>query len=359
MGIELSPAEEQRYRERVGRELLGKLRWAFLVAAVLFCLFTGMDLMMEPAILARNGSVRIGTVAAYLLLHMVSRRNQSPQWVDGLLLLGVAMGAASVTWLAAGMQQGAMLAVGALLLMVVIIAALISTLRGALAAYGVLLATINLLAWGLGAGSFFFFAVNVFVLSGTFAGALLAALSERSARRAFRLELDLEVLATRDSLTRAYNRGAFLQRSEEALALAARGGRPLSLLLLDIDRFKSINDTHGHPVGDEVIRTLASTCQATLRVVDVLGRLGGEEFAITLPETDGPGALRVAERLREAVAQVRVPVGATHLGFTVSIGVAIWTPGEPVDRLLSRADEALYAAKNSGRNRVCAAALAA
>ncbi|MFP2910060.1 GGDEF domain-containing protein [Pyxidicoccus sp. 3LFB2] len=348
--------EEQRYAERGSRELQAKLRWTFLVAATLFFAFMGLDYQLDPEKLGRNMVVRLLAVGAYLVLHLLVRWEPARARVELLLLAGVGVGAASVTRLSVGLRFGEMLAVGSLLLMVVMLAALTTSLRHALISHGLLLAVVNVLGLVFGASHLFFFAVNVFLTSGAAAGVILAALSERLARRSFRLELDLEVLATRDSLTGAHNRRSFLQLAERELDRARRTTRPVSLLMVDIDRFKSINDTHGHPAGDAVIRTLASTSQSALRSVDVLGRLGGEEFAIILPETGAEGALRVAERLRQTLSEVVVPEGGKSLAFTVSVGVAEWLPGERLDMLLSRGDQALYAAKNTGRNRVCAAA---
>ena len=356
MDTGFSPADEQRYLERGSRELLAKLRWAFLVGAVLFLAFTGLDYQLDPENMGRNMSVRLLAVGAFLALHLLARWGPAQARVELLLLAGVGVGAASVTRLSVGLRFGEMLAVGSLLLMVVMLAALVTSLRHALTSYGLLLTVVNVLGLVFGASSLFFFAVDVFLISGAAAGVILAALSERLARRTFRLELELEVLATRDSLTGAHNRRSFLRQAGHEIDRARRGARPVSLLMVDIDRFKSINDTHGHPVGDEVIRTLARTCQETLRSVDVLGRLGGEEFAIILPETGAEGALRVAERLRQTLAETLVSVGEKALTFTVSVGVAEWLPGEGLDQLLSRGDQALYAAKNTGRNKVCAAA---
>jgi diguanylate cyclase (GGDEF)-like protein len=356
MGPGFSAAEEQRYRQRSSRELLAKLRWVFLVGAVLFFTFMGLDYQFDPGNVGRNMGVRLLTVGAFLALHLLSRWRRARARAEWLLLAGVGVGAASVTRLAVGLQSGELLAVGSLLLMVVMLAALVASLRLALISYGLLLAVVNGVGLLVGAGRLFFFAVDVFLISGATAGAILAALTERLARRNFQLELELEVLATRDSLTGAHNRRSFLHLAGLELDRARRTTRPFSLLMVDIDRFKSINDTHGHPVGDEVIRTLARTCQGALRSVDVLGRLGGEEFAIVLPETGTEGALRVAERLRRSLAETVVPVDGKALTFTVSMGVAEWRPGEGLDPLLSRGDQALYAAKNTGRNKVCTAA---
>ena len=122
--------------------------------------------------------------------------------------------------------------------------------------------------------------------------------------------------------------------------------------MLDIDYFKSINDSYGHEAGDMALQAFATLCRTLVREPDIVGRLGGEEFALLLPETDQAGAFVLAERLREAVAAIRL--GDLPVGITVSIGVAeVWGGELTVDAALARADCALYAAKRTGRNRVC------
>jgi diguanylate cyclase (GGDEF)-like protein len=166
----------------------------------------------------------------------------------------------------------------------------------------------------------------------------------------------LRELATIDGLTGTLNRRAFMRFADAELAVARRYGRQLSILMLDADHFKKVNDTHGHDAGDAVLRALSATCRTALRDVDLLGRLGGEEFAVALPETPRGAAIAVADRVRMALAALEVPTGAKVLTFTVSIGVAsLSEPTDTIERLLTAADKALYAAKQAGRNRVVAA----
>ncbi|AWJ83972.1 hypothetical protein TSH58p_10845 [Azospirillum sp. TSH58] len=166
----------------------------------------------------------------------------------------------------------------------------------------------------------------------------------------------LRRLSITDSLTGVSNRRHFVEAAEQELARARRYGRPVTLLMLDLDHFKSINDTHGHAVGDEALRAFTAASRALLRENDLLGRTGGEEFAILLPETDIAGARMVAERIRRRTAELAVPAGDETVRFTVSIGVACCAAGtRDVDAMLSSADEALYRAKAAGRNRVVCA----
>lgn len=165
-----------------------------------------------------------------------------------------------------------------------------------------------------------------------------------------RLRTDLEFLATRDGLTQTWNRRAFLQLAEREIELCRRHGHRLSLLMMDLDHFKKVNDAHGHQFGDEVLRTFSQTTSAQIRTTDYLGRYGGEEFIVLLPLTRLDTALGLAERIRKAVAE------APPQACTVSIGATDWRGAQDnLDGMLARADEALYRAKQAGRNRVEAA----
>lgn len=164
----------------------------------------------------------------------------------------------------------------------------------------------------------------------------------------------LRLLATRDEMTQLYNRRRFLELVEHEVGRSKRYLTPFSLIMFDADKFKSVNDTYGHDVGDMVLKAIAATAKDALREVDILGRIGGEEFAVGLPETDLEDAVLVAERLREDIGATSVTLkNGISITFTVSLGVALLDEScEDVDVLLKRADLALYAAKENGRNRV-------
>lgn len=166
----------------------------------------------------------------------------------------------------------------------------------------------------------------------------------------------MERLATTDCLTGVLNRGAFFERAESARMLTTRLRKPIALLMLDIDHFKEINDRFGHASGDQALVVFAETVRCVLRDHDIMGRLGGEEFALALPGTDLEGAQQAAERLRVAVTEAPVDIGGSAHAMTVSIGVVLIDPAEAVTTALARADHALYAAKSGGRNRVEVAA---
>jgi diguanylate cyclase (GGDEF)-like protein len=168
---------------------------------------------------------------------------------------------------------------------------------------------------------------------------------------ALRRYADLEDLAYRDELTELPNRRGAMRQVDVLLSRARRHGHHLALLLIDADRFKAVNDVHGHAVGDVVLRELAARLRERVRREDVVGRWGGEEFVVALPETTPDGAAAVAESLRAAIARMPIAADGLELDVTVSIGVAAWTGGE-LDDLVARADRALYEAKAAGRDRV-------
>lgn len=159
-------------------------------------------------------------------------------------------------------------------------------------------------------------------------------------------QFELRLIARQDSLTGSLTRRAFMDRADRMIEGQGRA----SLLLIDLDRFKMVNDTFGHPIGDIVLKSVATAIQGSLRRTDVFGRLGGEEFAVMLPGEDEGGALAFADRLRSDVAarHLKEIAGAS---ITLSIGISAYKRGESRDDWVARTDQALYAAKSSGRNR--------
>jgi diguanylate cyclase (GGDEF)-like protein len=177
----------------------------------------------------------------------------------------------------------------------------------------------------------------------------------RSAREMEVLHRELDRLARTDALTGVANRRQFTDVAEQELARARRYGSDTAVAIVDLDHFKRVNDTHGHAVGDAVLRHLGERFRDELREIDLVARVGGEEFAVLLPETDAASALAVAERLRRSLGEASVTLAAgAALHVTVSIGVAAVSAGGELDDLLRRADDALYRAKHGGRDRVAA-----
>lgn len=164
-------------------------------------------------------------------------------------------------------------------------------------------------------------------------------------------------MAVTDALTGLYNRRYMEGHLNTLVSDAAQRGKAISLLIMDIDYFKAVNDTHGHDVGDEVLRELARRIRETIRGIDMACRLGGEEFVIVLPETDMALAYHIAERVRQSICNKTFPIPSAgiNLDVTISIGIAgLEEPEDNADTILKRADKALYRAKRDGRNRVVA-----
>jgi diguanylate cyclase (GGDEF)-like protein len=161
-------------------------------------------------------------------------------------------------------------------------------------------------------------------------------------------------LAVRDGLTHAFSRGHIESELRRLLSGVQRHRTSFSVMLLDIDLFKQVNDQYGHGVGDTVLRRLTALAQELLRIGDLFGRWGGEEFMVLMPDTTLAQAVEVAQRIRTASSAMQVEDGKVRTSVTVSIGVAQFQLNESADALVVRADNALYAAKSAGRNRVVA-----
>jgi two-component system, cell cycle response regulator len=164
---------------------------------------------------------------------------------------------------------------------------------------------------------------------------------------------EVERMATTDGLTGLTNHRHFQSLLDQRLALAKRYQKPLSFILCDIDHFKAVNDNHGHPAGDAILKGVAQVISAQARETDIVARYGGEEFALVLPETDSAAARSLAERIRAAIEAKAFPIaGGSSLKITLSLGIATFPEAaDAKQELIDRADQALYAAKRGGRNR--------
>ena len=184
--------------------------------------------------------------------------------------------------------------------------------------------------------------------------------AEELARRLQEANRKLRELSIRDGLTGLYNHRYFQERLRQEWERAKRYRRPLSLILMDIDHFKRINDTYGHPVGDQILKALSRLIRENIRASDIPARYGGEEFAVILPEADLQGAAGVGERLRAQVAEAPFKVNGREIPVTISLGVASSLPGSgpfSPQKLIEAADKALYYSKTHGRNRLTAVPL--
>lgn len=162
-----------------------------------------------------------------------------------------------------------------------------------------------------------------------------------------------EALAYKDELTGLNNRRAFFDLGERVLKQSIRFKHPLSIVMMDLDHFKSINDNYGHSTGDKVLQTIANTLKKTVREIDIVARMGGEEFAFVLPETDAHKADNLAERLRLEIEKTVIPYEQKSIKITASFGICSCpAEGKTLESMLTKADDALYIAKKKGRNQV-------
>ena len=209
------------------------------------------------------------------------------------------------------------------------------------------------------------FATGVLIATALFFGAFFifplirTQVKEEGKLRAMTVSLSarsetLEQAALTDSLTGMQNRRYFDDALREYLEEFRRISKPVGLMILDLDHFKDVNDTHGHDVGDEVLRAVASCLKDMTRYHDVVARLGGEEFAVVAPNMDNDLLMKLAERIRKAIAAMAIVSGNVRLKITTSVGLAVWDGREGADEFYRRADSQLYQAKRLGRNRVCA-----
>jgi diguanylate cyclase (GGDEF)-like protein len=189
---------------------------------------------------------------------------------------------------------------------------------------------------------------------GLYGSTLRKALYERSVELK-KANKRIEELAELDELTGSFNRRCIMRTLDDEIARAHRGKTPCSIALIDLDWFKRVNDTYGHPTGDEVLRTFAITVFANIRNIDRFGRYGGEEFLLLLPDTPDAAAAHILERLRTIIADLDWSAFSPGMRITISAGVATLRPDETPDAFLARADSALYTAKARGRDRIASA----
>lgn len=318
-----------------------------------------------PGFLAWCGFIGLGQLAIYVAI----RSGWSERFADPALTAAqIVLGVLSVEW--AYMICGPMRGVSLLPLLLIFTFGAFSlswrrfgwlTLFALLSLFAVV-AALNSMRAGPGRWSFDNGALRIDLVNVAMVGIVLPAISLVSARlswlrsrlRQQREELagaleEVQRLATRDDLTGLANRRHMQERLEQEHCRVGRGGRPFSVVLIDLDHFKRINDSHGHASGDEVLRAFAAEAVAMLRSSDLMARWGGEEFLLLLPDTQAPQAQATAERLLARVRDVPLDAGSV---LTFSAGVAEIQPGENAIEAVERADRAMYAAKQAGRNRV-------
>ena len=349
----------------------GLLQWSasLLVRALAFAFLAGMTDSQSGALALGTGLVALSlTLQAAGLVSYAKR--QLPTWVHTAVIAAVALPTQLLAHDAGGAILFGGLVLGMLALGVAVIAYQLqppagSRARGMVVASFIAAGTILMLK---AVGSAFVADPLAMLLRPTgfaAAGALAVFAAALASTLAFlllqkeRAEGEAQRLATIDPLTGAYNRRTFHEIAEREMARARRAGQPLSIVMLDIDHFRAVNETHGHKVGDEVLQKFADVVRAALRKEDMVVRYGGEDFVVLLPEVPGPGAVVVAGRIRRAVAGTPIEANGKTFPITVSLGVAARLDEGPesIDELLERAGSALALAKQRGRNRVVALSL--
>lgn len=346
-----------------------RLAMSGLAALLMVCCLVVMN-SVAAAGLASTAEVRVWTACSVLGLIAVyaairsgwSRRFKDPALTLAQILYAITCCVAA--FVIAGPARGVTLPILAIILMFGIFGLTTRQMLGVL--------VYSLVAFGVASGvvaardepdyptvvaAAYVGMVVVVLLSSTFLTTRVQSTREHLRRQKAELAQALEQirqLATHDDLTGLLNRRAMLDRMQLEQHRSLRSGSPLLIAQLDIDHFKAVNDTHGHAAGDLVLQRFADTVRRNVRDTDVLARWGGEEFVLLLCDTPAADAVALMERLRQAVQAMQVPVaqGGQPITVTVSIGLARHTPADPLAGTLERADQALYAAKAGGRNRV-------
>lgn len=355
------PGLERAFSDSRGIDPLFLSRLALFAGLLVFSFFGFIDYLRFPDDYLRLWVIRFGLGVPALLLGLLLSFLPAARRLHDWILFGVAqcVGLSLVLMMAFGSGLASERYLSSFLLLLIFnfiafrMRIFIAILSGLL-----LVAMFVLGGWldGYGGGS-----VRTHGVASLLIGMVVltfgAGLSELFARRGFVQERWLQSLAHTDSLTNLPNRRNFMNRLQADAARCDRYRRSLSLALIDADHFKRINDAHGHAVGDEVLRELGARCAEQVRDSDLLARLGGEEFALLMPETDAEGARATCERIQRGLAErpIMVSTGAA-IPLTLSIGVvsASASSCEP-DQLLRLADDAMYAAKEGGRDRIVVA----
>lgn len=329
---------------------------AFVSVALLVLVFNAWDWFIDPQHAAAAFWVRLGGAAAIVGTGLFQRRARRIEWAPAIAKLRLAISAGTIAWALALLDHGFLVGLSGLIIAVIGAAYSAIDRRDVLVLFlPPLLLTLAIMALA-GVERFVFINATCFLALTLVVGWLLAAVLEQSYRRSYKLEQALLRESRVDSLTGVDNRRSLEEQARGALSLCQRQGQPLSVLMIDLDHFKAVNDLHGHLAGDKVLIAVASICRALMRESDRFGRWGGEEFLAILPDTSAAQARALAERIRAAIQVAQLDVEEAVVRITASVGVA---GGEvPADlaahwtALIREADDAMYRAKAGGRNQV-------
>jgi diguanylate cyclase (GGDEF)-like protein len=304
----------------------------------------------DLGLLRKTWALRLGLAAFFVVAGFLPRR--FPSWAEILYVLAGIVCCMGVLILGTMVPQGRLLAFGGCLMTLSFAFVLSHEIGRVVRSAGVVFATVNVGALTLGYSVRDVCEFDGYLVATSMVLLVASVIQERAQREAFCLDAQLRDLAHTDPLTSLANRRYLEQGLARFLALADRNLTPISLLAIDLDHFKSVNDTHGHAVGDAILKGVAQILSGELRATDLFARTGGEEFVAVLPLAPLEGGRVVAERLRKRIEGALFPSGTATVRITMSVGLAERRPGEGGTDLLRRADEALYRAKRRGRNRV-------
>lgn len=338
------------YYQQLARSRTSLLRRFLALTAFLTLAFSGWDCLIDPAHWMITLPIRFGGFLVALMLAWKLPGQLNSRQFDTVVVAFALAYSVYLILLLSRLQQGLTLGMPCLTVFLTLSCFLLVQSRNAVLLVSVLVAVTGAsLASGVG---WLVVTSHLIVLSMSLAsGALLARVFEFRSRRQFELEQALAQEASTDSLTGLVNRRGLDAQLRAECDRSRRYHRPLSILLLDIDHFKKVNDQWGHDVGDLVLTQVAQTCWKALRGSDILGRWGGEEFLALLPETTPEEAEQLAERLRRTVEQTPYGAGLRELSMTISIGLGGYDPEQPWEVTYAAVDAALYRAKTGGRNR--------
>jgi len=345
----------QAYRAESTRKFRELSAAALPFGSIGFLGFALWEASYDVALLRKTWLLRVGLAAFFVIAGLLARHLQ--RWAEGLYLLSGAVCCAGVMVLGTLVPAGKLLAFGGSLMTLSFAFVLSREIGRVLRAVTLVIVTMNTSGALLGYTLRDLLQFDGYLVATAMVLLVASVIQERTERAAFSLDVQMRDLAHTDPLTSLPNRRRLLLTLPHLLALADRGRTPLCLMVIDLDHFKAINDTHGHAAGDAVLQAFGPLLVAQLRSADFVARVGGEEFVVVLPLTPLTGGHCVAERLREAIARTPLVIGSVELRLSISLGLAERCPGEDGETLQKRADAALYVAKRQGRNRVAVAEL--
>jgi len=353
---------EAEIQTRLWERTLPYIRLVLLLAALLFLGFLAWDRLMHAGGQTETLALRLATAGFFVASYwLVAHSRFGRRYIPVIYIADALVATVMALWILLKLPHGYELGHSSFLVITMVIMVIGPTrwVSIPLALASLLIPNLGVLVL-IGAGvempgmptAWTALTLGVIHLGAAVVVVGLITIHDRLQRRILLDNVHLEQLASTDPLTALENRRQLQSEFERERARQRRHKQPIGVLELDIDHFKRINDSHGHGVGDEVLRSLAQRWRSLIRGVDVLARIGGEEFVVLMPETSAEGARQLAERLRASTASQTVPTSAGELDITISVGIALATlDGGGLDKVLERADQALYQAKRNGRNR--------